>query len=291
MIITVTMNPAIDKTVEVDKFQPYALNRIRRIEYDVGGKGINVSKTIHALGGESLAMGFLGGNTGMTIENVLNARNIRHDFIYVDGDTRTNTKIFDCVGGVTELNEPGPAITEKQTEALIQKICTYTDNETLVVLAGSVPGGVRKTIYAEMTECVHKKGGKVLLDADGELFRLALKAVPDSYREASFGLGAGKLRTIFTIVLPSAVPGILAGIILAIGRIIGETAALLYTSGTVAQVPNLMGSGRTLALHMYVLSSEGLHMNQASATAVVILLFVLLINGLSGMVAKRIAKG
>ena len=119
----------------------------------------------------------------------------------------------------------------------------------------------------------------------------ALKAVPDSYREASFGLGAGKLRTIFTIVLSSAVPGILAGIILAIGRIIGETAALLYTSGTVAQVPNLMGSGRTLALHMYVLSSEGLHMNQASATAVVILLFVLLINGLSGMVAKRIAKG
>ena len=119
----------------------------------------------------------------------------------------------------------------------------------------------------------------------------ALKAVPDSYREASFGLGAGKLRTIFTIVLPSAVPGILAGIILAIGRIIGETAALLYTSGTVAQVPNLMGSGRTLALHMYVLSSEGLHMNQASATAVIILLFVLIINGLSGMVAKRIAKG
>lgn len=119
----------------------------------------------------------------------------------------------------------------------------------------------------------------------------ALKAVPDSYREASFGLGAGKLRTIFTIVLPSAVPGILAGIILAIGRIIGETAALLYTSGTVAQVPDLMGSGRTLALHMYVLSSEGLHMNQASATAVVILLFVLIINWLSGKAAKRIAKG
>lgn len=120
----------------------------------------------------------------------------------------------------------------------------------------------------------------------------ALKAVPDSYREASFGLGAGKLRTIFTIVLPSAVPGILAGVILAIGRIIGETAALLYTSGTVAAVPsNLMGSGRTLALHMYVLSSEGLHMNQASATAVIIMIFVLVINGLSGMIAKRITKG
>ena len=113
----------------------------------------------------------------------------------------------------------------------------------------------------------------------------ALKSVPDSYREASFGLGAGKLRTIFTIVLPSAVPGILA-------RVVGETAALLYTSGTVAAVPNsLMGSGRTLALHMYVLSSEGLHVNQASATAVVILAFVLVINGLSGLVARKIAKG
>ena len=100
-----------------------------------------------------------------------------------------------------------------------------------------------------------------------------------------------KLRTIFTIVLPSAVPGILAGVILAIGRVVGETAALIYTAGTVAAVPDsLMGSGRTLALHMYVLSSEGLHMNQASATAVVILAFVLLINGLSGMIAKRMRK-
>lgn len=120
----------------------------------------------------------------------------------------------------------------------------------------------------------------------------ALKSVPDSYREASFGLGAGKLRTIFTIVLPSAVPGILAGIILAIGRVVGETAALIYTSGTLPSVPDsLMGSGRTLALHMYVLSCEGLHMNQAAATAVVILVFVSVINWLSGMVAKRIAKG
>ena len=99
----------------------------------------------------------------------------------------------------------------------------------------------------------------------------ALKAVPDSYREGSFGLGAGKLRTVFRIVLPSAVPGILAGVILAIGRIVGETAALIYTAGTVAKVPsNVFGSGRTLAVHMYNLSSEGLYMNQAYATAVVL---------------------
>ena len=120
----------------------------------------------------------------------------------------------------------------------------------------------------------------------------ALKSVPDSYREASFGLGAGKLRTIFKIVLPSAVPGILAGVILAIGRVVGETAALIYTAGTVAQIPsNLMGSGRTLAVHMYALSSEGLHMDQAYATEVILLIMVLLINWISGMIAKRITKG
>lgn len=119
----------------------------------------------------------------------------------------------------------------------------------------------------------------------------ALKAVPNSYREGSFGLGAGKLRTVFRIVLPSAVPGILAGVILAIGRIVGETAALIYTAGTVAQVPkNVLGSGRTLAIHMYMLSSEGLYMNQAYATAVILLVLVVAINTLSGVVAKKLTK-
>lgn len=119
----------------------------------------------------------------------------------------------------------------------------------------------------------------------------ALKAVPDSFREGSFGLGAGKLRTVFRIVLPSAVPGILAGVILAVGRIVGETAALIYTAGTVANIPDsVMGSGRTLAVHMYNLASEGLYMDQAYATAVVLLILVVGINTLSGVIAKRLAK-
>ncbi|MEF9840504.1 MAG: phosphate ABC transporter permease PstA [Lachnospiraceae bacterium] len=120
----------------------------------------------------------------------------------------------------------------------------------------------------------------------------ALKSVPDIYREGSFGLGAGKLRTVFHIVLPSAVPGILAGTILAVGRIVGETAALIYTAGTVAAVPkNIMGSGRTLAVHMYNLSSEGLYMDQAYATAVVLLVMVVAINWFSGFIAKRLTRG
>ena len=120
----------------------------------------------------------------------------------------------------------------------------------------------------------------------------ALKSVPDSFREGSFGLGAGKLRTVFQIVLPSAIPGILAGVILAVGRIIGETAALIYTAGAVAEVPSsIMGSGSTLAVHMYNLSREGLYMNQAYAVSVVLLIFVLLINWGSGKIAKKLTKG
>jgi len=119
----------------------------------------------------------------------------------------------------------------------------------------------------------------------------ALKAVPDSYREASFGLGAGKVRTIFKVILPTAVPGILSGIILSIGRIVGETAALKYTAGTVADLPgSLMDSGSSLAVLFHKLAGEGLHMENAYATAVVLLVLVLAINTLAGWAAKKLRK-
>lgn len=119
----------------------------------------------------------------------------------------------------------------------------------------------------------------------------SLMAVDNSYREGSFGLGAGKLRTIFKIVLPSAVPGILSGIILAIGRIVGETAALIYTAGTVPDAATkLTSSSRTLSVHLYCLLNEGLHTDQAYATAVVLLVVVLIINALSSAIAKKISK-
>ena len=119
----------------------------------------------------------------------------------------------------------------------------------------------------------------------------ALISVPDTFREGSYGLGAGKLRTIFIIVLPAAVPGILAGVILSIGRIVGESAALIFTAGSVAAVPKgLFDSTRTLAVHMYCLLSEGLYTHQAYATAVILLVIVLIINWLSGMAAKKVGK-
>lgn len=120
----------------------------------------------------------------------------------------------------------------------------------------------------------------------------SLKAIPDSYREGAFALGAGRLRTVFRVVLPAAAPGILSGIILATGRIVGESAALIYTAGTVAKIPQtVFDSGRTLSIHMYALSSEGFYTNQAYATALVLLLLTVGINYLSSRIAKRITKG
>lgn len=117
----------------------------------------------------------------------------------------------------------------------------------------------------------------------------ALRSVPDSYREGSFGLGAGKLRTVFSIVLPCAIPGILSGVILGIGRIVGESAALIFTAGTVAEIAtSIFSSARTLSVHMYSISGEGLYLKQTYATAVVLLVVVIFINGLSGFVAKKL---
>lgn len=119
----------------------------------------------------------------------------------------------------------------------------------------------------------------------------ALLSVPDSYREGAFALGAGKLRTIFKIVLPSAMPGIFSGIILAIGRIVGESAALIFTAGTVAEVAkSIFSSSRTLAVHMYAISGEGLYVNQTYATAVVLLVLVIIINLVSGLIARRLGS-
>lgn len=119
----------------------------------------------------------------------------------------------------------------------------------------------------------------------------ALRSVPDSYREGSFGLGAGKMRTVFSIVLPCAVPGILSGVILGVGRIVGESAALIFTAGTVAEIADsLFSSARTLSVHMYAISGEGMYIDQTYATAVVLLTVVILINMVSGFLAKKLEK-
>ncbi|MGV3030110.1 phosphate ABC transporter permease PstA [Streptococcus suis] len=119
----------------------------------------------------------------------------------------------------------------------------------------------------------------------------ALLSVEDGYREGSFALGAGKLRTIFQVVLPSALPGIFSGVVLALGRVIGESAALIFTAGTVAEVAtNLTSSGRTLAVHMYLISGEGIYVNQTYATAVILLILVIVMNLLSEWIAEKLGR-
>lgn len=179
MIITVTMNPAIDKTVYIEKFEHGGLNRIKNVTLDAGGKGINVSRTIKELGGESIATGFLAGNNGATIQKVLEDAGITTDFIKIDAETRVNTKVVEADGCVTELNEAGPIMSEEHQVWLTEQLMEYAQKENLIILSGSVAQNVSKAIYKEIIEKVHLRGAKVFVDADGELFSEALKARPD----------------------------------------------------------------------------------------------------------------
>ena len=179
MIVTVTMNPAIDKTVYVETFVHGGLNRVKHIIIDAGGKGINVSKTIKALGGDSIATGFLGGNNGNAIANILASDEVNAEFVKVCEETRINTKIAETDGTVTELNEAGAEISEEELRKLEEQLMNYAKEGTWFVLSGSVPAGVPKTIYADIIRKVHEKGAKVFLDADGELFTESLVAKPD----------------------------------------------------------------------------------------------------------------
>ena len=179
MIITVNLNPALDKTIEIDEFKIDGVNRIVSTRVDVGGKGINVSKVIKELRHKSLALGFLGGSSGNQIKNYLDDLNIKNDFLSVKVETRTNFKIIDKVNNThTDINENGSSLSEENIINIKEKIMEYCTEKSLVVLSGSVPGGTSSGIYGEIIIAVKNKGGKVILDADGELLMQGMKAGP-----------------------------------------------------------------------------------------------------------------
>lgn len=188
MIITVTLNPAIDKTAEVDILRVGELNRIQNIVSDVGGKGINVSKMISAIGGESIATGFIGGTSGNYIAEQLSEMNIQTDFVYSSGVTRTNLKVLDNGTRLTEINEPGILVTREEENKLIEKITEYSSEGAIFVLSGSLCRGIEKDFYSKLTKKIRDKGGKVFLDADGESFSLAVKQSPDFVKPNKFEL-------------------------------------------------------------------------------------------------------
>ena len=179
MIITLTMNPALDKTMEVESLNLGGLNRVQNVQVDAGGKGINVSKMIKCLGGMSLATGFVGGESGDKLLITVEKLGLKHDFITIVGETRTNIKVFDKKHGITELNETGIILTTQDEQNICDKLVELADEKEIFVLSGSLPAGVGANFYQKIITRLKEKGAKVFLDADGEAFKLGIEAKPN----------------------------------------------------------------------------------------------------------------
>jgi 1-phosphofructokinase len=179
MIITVTLNPAVDKTIEVDNFTADSINRVSSIRLDAGGKGINVSKVIKNLEGESTALGILAGRTGEFISSYLDSEKIKNNFLFVEGETRTNIKVVDKVKKTnTDINEPGNKISQADEKNIEDKVFSEIQMDNILVLSGSVPQGIGKDIYGSWIKKAKEKGVKTILDADGELLKHGISAGP-----------------------------------------------------------------------------------------------------------------
>lgn len=179
MIITITMNPAVDKTVEIQDFEVGTVNRAASVRLDAGGKGINVSKVIKSLGGKSCAAGILGGNSGNFIRDSLNSMGIENKFLYINDETRTNLKVIDSKRKTnTDINEPGPQLTPADINAFEKLIFGMIKEDSAVVFSGSVPANVDSAIYGRWIRTASNAGAKTILDADGELLKHGIEAGP-----------------------------------------------------------------------------------------------------------------
>ncbi len=177
MIITVTLNPAFDKTVYVPGFKQGKLNRVEKVVVTPGGKGLNVSQWLKMQNMDSIAVGIFGGSAGMAIVNQLSLKGIKTEPVYTAGDTRTNTKII-CGGELTEINEPGPEVNKACEQRLFEVIDKYAVPGNIFVFAGSVPKSMGDDIYYRLITLVQDKGAVAILDADGDAFKEGMKAKP-----------------------------------------------------------------------------------------------------------------
>jgi 1-phosphofructokinase len=179
MVITVTLNPAMDKTLIIDDFKLGTVNRTSDIRYDIGGKGINVSKVLKNFGIESLALGFLGGTWKSSFEKELDKRGVGHNFIDIEASTRTNTKVVDRKNNVyTDINEAGPVISEIELKKFIDLYSEKCSEGDIVVLSGGIPSSLPKDIYGTLIKIAKGKGAITILDAEGELLANGLKEKP-----------------------------------------------------------------------------------------------------------------
>jgi 1-phosphofructokinase len=180
MIVTVTLNPCMDKTGNLTNYDHGGSNHITDIIRDAAGNGIIASKTLKALDrDDSVATGFLGGTNGDRIELILESMGIQSDFVKIAGETRTNLKVVEDNGFVTEFNEPGPVVNGSEIQAIKEKILGYAAEDTVFIFSGSIPRGCPDDIYADLITKVKEKGSKVVLDVNGELMKTSLLAHPD----------------------------------------------------------------------------------------------------------------
>lgn len=278
MIKTVTLNPAVDKTVEIKDFRVGEVNRITSVRLDPGGKGINVAKTIKALGGSSVATGFLAGRNGQYIKENLDLMEVANDFLFVEGETRTNLKVVDHFRSTnTDINEPGLIeVMEADLKKLEGKLFSDLTEGDLLVLSGSIPSGVPTGIYREWAERAGTLGIKVLLDADGENFAEGIKAKPylvkPNLEELEDLLGK-KLSTIDEIVDAgrSMLDLGIATVIISLGAegavyFHGEQA--IYTKGIKVDVKSTVGAGDAMVAALaFAIANETSFENAAILSA------------------------
>lgn len=272
MIKTVTLNPAVDKTVEIDEFRLGAVNRISAVRLDAGGKGINVSKTIRSLDGSSLATGILAGGAGEYIKGYLDRMGIDNDFVLINGETRTNVKVVDRVNRTnTDINEPGPAVMAEDLIALEEKVFKGMDRESILVLSGSIPSNVSQDIYRDWTERTKHLGARVLLDADGELLREGIEAGPFLVKpninelERLFGT---KLDTIDKLAEASR-KLIGAGVSIAVvslgagGALFAEGDKVIHAPGLTVKVKSTVGAGDAMVAALALAMERGYQLEKA----------------------------
>lgn len=179
MIKTVTLNPALDKTIILDEYRVGQVNRVKSVFKDAGGKGINVSKMIRNLGGRSIATGVLAGTTGSFIKKELERMEIEHNFIEFTGETRTNLKLIDLrTDTFTDINESGAFLPSAKLTELEFLIFNDLEKDDLLVLSGSVPAGVSEHIYSDWINKAKELRVRTILDAEGPLFKNGVKAGP-----------------------------------------------------------------------------------------------------------------
>lgn len=272
MIYTVTLNPALDKTVEIPNFRLDTVNRISTLRTDPGGKGINVSKVIHKLGGQSQALGILGGNTGRAISDGLDRLGLHCSFLNAEGETRTNLKIIDPVHHTnTDINEPGLEVTEALLATLLNRLTRMICPGDIVVLSGSLPKGAPHDTYRIWAACCKDAGAKVFLDADGDLLADGLKAVPFLVKPNNDELSRLMGRELVTIEeLADAAEQLLAGGVEKIVVSMGSRGALyvtrdavLYAEGLKVPVGSTVGAGDSVVAALAVAEDRGMTLEEA----------------------------